>query len=63
MAYARAHNFEHQLDLLKIAVAITSQDRYALIVVGNFIALTGRTIVIAENWSGDRFRWHGFGDS
>lgn len=39
VAYARAHNSEHQLDLLKMAAAIMSQDRYALIVVDSATAL------------------------
>jgi len=39
VAYARAHNSEHQLDLLKTAAAIMSQDRYALLVVDSATAL------------------------
>lgn len=39
VAYARAHNSEHQSDLLKLAAAIMSQDRYALIVVDSATAL------------------------
>mmetsp|Transcript_34109 Transcript_34109/g.41789 ORF Transcript_34109/g.41789 Transcript_34109/m.41789 type:complete len:343 (-) Transcript_34109:80-1108(-) len=39
VAYARAHNSEHQLELLKMAAAIMSQDRYALIVVDSATAL------------------------
>ena len=30
VAYARAHNSEHQMELLKMAAAIMAQDRYAL---------------------------------
>jgi len=37
VAYARAHNSEHQIELLKMAAAIMSQDRYALIVVDSAI--------------------------
>jgi len=39
VAYARAHNSEHQMELLKVAAAIMSQDRYALIVVDSATAL------------------------
>lgn len=39
VAYARAHNSEHQLELLKMAAAIMSQDRYALLVVDSATAL------------------------
>jgi DNA repair protein RAD51 len=39
VAYARAHNSEHQMELLKMAAAIMSQDRYALIVVDSATAL------------------------
>lgn len=39
VAYARAHNSEHQMELLKTAAAIMSQDRYALIVVDSATAL------------------------
>eukprot|EP00579_Thalassiosira_antarctica_P001282 CAMPEP_0201868036 /NCGR_PEP_ID=MMETSP0902-20130614/2083_1 /ASSEMBLY_ACC=CAM_ASM_000551 /TAXON_ID=420261 /ORGANISM="Thalassiosira antarctica, Strain CCMP982" /LENGTH=344 /DNA_ID=CAMNT_0048393321 /DNA_START=51 /DNA_END=1085 /DNA_ORIENTATION=- len=39
VAYARAHNSEHQTELLKMAAAIMSQDRYALIVVDSATAL------------------------
>eukprot|EP00565_Helicotheca_tamesis_P003434 CAMPEP_0185733364 /NCGR_PEP_ID=MMETSP1171-20130828/19265_1 /TAXON_ID=374046 /ORGANISM="Helicotheca tamensis, Strain CCMP826" /LENGTH=346 /DNA_ID=CAMNT_0028403077 /DNA_START=16 /DNA_END=1056 /DNA_ORIENTATION=- len=39
VAYARAHNSEHQMDLLKMAAAIMAQDRYALIVVDSATAL------------------------
>ena len=39
VAYARAHNSEHQLELLKTAAAIMAQDRYALIVVDSATAL------------------------
>lgn len=39
VAYARAHNSEHQMELLKLAAAIMSQDRYALIVVDSATAL------------------------
>ena len=39
VAYARAHNSEHQLELLKLAAAIMSQDRYALLVVDSATAL------------------------
>mmetsp|Transcript_18753 Transcript_18753/g.40823 ORF Transcript_18753/g.40823 Transcript_18753/m.40823 type:complete len:343 (-) Transcript_18753:424-1452(-) len=39
VAYARAHNSEHQMELLKTAAAILSQDRYALIVVDSATAL------------------------
>lgn len=39
VAYARAHNSEHQNELLKMAAAIMSQDRYALIVVDSATAL------------------------
>lgn len=39
VAYARAHNSEHQMELLKMAGAIMSQDRYALIVVDSATAL------------------------
>ena len=39
VAYARAHNSEHQLELLKTAAAIMSQDRYALLVVDSATAL------------------------
>jgi DNA repair protein RAD51 len=39
VAYARAQNSEHQMDLLKTAAAIMSQDRYSLIVVDSATAL------------------------
>lgn len=39
VAYARAHNSEHQMELLKTAAAIMAQDRYALIVVDSATAL------------------------
>jgi DNA repair protein RAD51 len=39
VAYARAHNSEHQMELLKLAAAIMAQDRYALIVVDSATAL------------------------
>ena len=39
VAYARAHNSEHQMELLKVAAAILSTDRYALIVVDSATAL------------------------
>jgi DNA repair protein RAD51 len=39
VAYARAHNSEHQMELLKLAAAIMSQDRYALLVVDSATAL------------------------
>ena len=39
VAYARAHNSEHQHELLKMAAAIMSQDRYALLVVDSATAL------------------------
>ena len=39
VAYARAHNSEHQMELLKVAAAIMSQDRYALLVVDSATAL------------------------
>ena len=39
VAYARAHNSEHQMDLLKTAAAIMSQDRYSLLVVDSATAL------------------------
>ena len=39
VAYARAHNSEHQMELLKLAAAIMAQDRYALMVVDSATAL------------------------
>ena len=39
VAVARAHNSEHQMELLKMAAAIMSQDRYALLVVDSATAL------------------------
>jgi len=39
VAYARAQNSEHQMELLKMAAAIMSQDRYALMVVDSATAL------------------------
>jgi len=39
VAYARAHNSEHQMELLKTAAAIMSQDRYSLMVVDSATAL------------------------
>jgi DNA repair protein RAD51 len=39
VAYARAHNSEHQMELLKLAAAIMAQDRYALLVVDSATAL------------------------
>jgi len=39
VAYARAHNSEHQMELLRTAAAIMSQDRYALVVVDSATAL------------------------
>jgi len=39
VAYARAHNSEHQMELLTMAAAIMSQDRYALLVVDSATAL------------------------
>jgi len=39
IAYARAQNSEHQMELLKVAGAIMSQDRYALLVVDSATAL------------------------
>mmetsp|Transcript_21160 Transcript_21160/g.29643 ORF Transcript_21160/g.29643 Transcript_21160/m.29643 type:complete len:256 (+) Transcript_21160:403-1170(+) len=39
VAYARAHNSEHQMELLRMAAAIMSQDRYALLIVDSATAL------------------------
>lgn len=39
VAYARAHNSDHQMELLKTAAAIMAQDRYSLIVVDSATAL------------------------
>jgi len=39
VAVARAHNSEHQMELLKVAAAIMAQDRYALLVVDSATAL------------------------
>jgi DNA repair protein RAD51 len=39
VAYARAQNSEHQMELLKTAAAIMSQDRYSLMVVDSATAL------------------------
>merc|ERR1711865_698886 len=39
VAVARAHNSEHQMELLKVAAAIMAQDRYALSVVDSATAL------------------------
>lgn len=39
VACARAQNSEHQMELLKVAAAIMSQDRYALLVVDSATAL------------------------
>lgn len=39
IAVARAHNSEHQMELLKTAAAIMAQDRYALLVVDSATAL------------------------
>mmetsp|Transcript_5125 Transcript_5125/g.7547 ORF Transcript_5125/g.7547 Transcript_5125/m.7547 type:complete len:241 (+) Transcript_5125:331-1053(+) len=39
VAYARAHNSEHQMELLKMAAAIMSTDRYALMVIDSATAL------------------------
>lgn len=39
VACARAHNSEHQMELLRTAAAIMSQDRYSLIVVDSATAL------------------------
>ena len=39
VAYARAHNSEHQMELLQMAAAIMAQDRYALLVVDSATAL------------------------
>jgi DNA repair protein RAD51 len=39
VAYARAHNSEHQMELLKLAGGLMCQDRYALIVVDSATAL------------------------
>lgn len=39
VAYARAQNSEHQMELLKTAAAIMAQDRYALLVVDSATAL------------------------
>lgn len=39
VAYARAHNSEHQMELLSTAAAIMATDRYALIVVDSATAL------------------------
>ena len=39
VACARAHNSEHQMELLQVAAAIMSQDRYALMVVDSATAL------------------------
>lgn len=39
VAVARAHNSEHQMDLLKMAAAIMAQDRYALLIVDSATAL------------------------
>lgn len=39
VAVARAHNSEHQMELLKMAAAIMCQDRYALLVVDSATAL------------------------
>lgn len=39
VAYARAHNSEQQMDLLKMASAMMAEDRYALLVVDSATAL------------------------
>ena len=39
VAYARAHNSEHEMELLKMAAGLMSQDRYALLVVDSATAL------------------------
>ena len=39
VAYARAQNSEHQMELLKTAAAIMSQDRYSLVIVDSATAL------------------------
>lgn len=39
VAYARAHNSEHQMELLQMAAAIMSQDRYVVLVVDSATAL------------------------
>jgi DNA repair protein RAD51 len=39
VAYARAHNSEQQMDLLRMASAMMSEDRYALMVVDSATAL------------------------
>ena len=39
VACARAHNSEHQMELLQVAAAIMAQDRYALLVVDSATAL------------------------
>ncbi len=39
VAFARAHNSEQQMDLLKMASAMMSEDRYALVVVDSATAL------------------------
>jgi DNA repair protein RAD51 len=39
MAYALAHNSEHQMELLKVAAAIMAQDRYAVLIVDSTTAL------------------------
>jgi DNA repair protein RAD51 len=39
VAMARAHNSEHQMELLRLAAAIMAQDRYALLVVDSATAL------------------------
>jgi DNA repair protein RAD51 len=39
VACARAHNSEHQMELLQMAAAIMAQDRYALLVVDSATAL------------------------
>lgn len=39
VAFARAHNSEQQMELLKMASAMMSEDRYALVVVDSATAL------------------------
>merc|ERR1712023_352932 len=39
VAYARAHNSEQQMELLKMASALMAEDRYALMVVDSATAL------------------------
>jgi DNA repair protein RAD51 len=58
VAYAKAHNTEHQFSLLSMAASILAESRFALIIVDSATALF-RTEYLGR-WAGrDSGRWQG----